>query len=128
MNPPASTELARNVTIKMWDKDGSGQQLLDTARTDQYGYFQLGPVTNNNDTQDKDGVQQDIFFSVHSYYYDSLCYVIKSIGDVYQHSTSAFYNHRSGVFDTTIQIPADSSGAFFVFDVILAGHDTCYNT
>ena len=124
MNPQADSLPARYVTIKLWDKDGTGYEQLGADFTDQNGYFQIGPVPNNNDTQDKDpGVQQDISFSIHADIFP--CEVRNTQGEIYQHTTPTVYNHRSGVFDTTILIPTDSSGAFFVADVVLQGWDSC---
>ena len=127
MTPPAANERwAPPIRIELRDKDGSGSQLLDFDITGYNGYFQLGPVTNNNDTQDKDpGVQQDIFFKIISN--SNPADVVNWDGDHYSHTTPETYNHPSGDFDTTILIPTDSSGAFFVVEVITEGRDTCDN-
>jgi hypothetical protein len=124
MNPLPSTELARYVMIKLWDKDGAAYEQLGADFTDQNGYFEIGPVPNDNDTQDKDpGIQQDISFSIHAKNFP--CEVRHTEGELYQHSTATVYNHPSGVFNTTIQIPQDSSGAFFVADAVLQGWNSC---
>ncbi|MFH1699391.1 MAG: dockerin type I domain-containing protein [Candidatus Zixiibacteriota bacterium] len=120
--PPTTTQDSmRNVTIEMWDEDIAGDDLLASTTTDEFGYFELGPVENDDIYK---GL--DIFFRI--YAENDACYVTEDYdGDIHMIQTPTVDDIVSGEYDTTIVADIGSSGPFFIANAILTASDTWYN-
>ncbi len=116
MNPQAALVPATDVLIQLLDRDGMFVDTLAETTTGSAGYFTLGPVSNIDDAVDAAGSKQDIIFQVFAK--NSACSVLVSSWSVYRHSTLPISQHPSGVFNTNIDIDQDTSGAFFMADVL----------
>ncbi len=117
--PPDTTlESIRGATIYMWDADFFGYQFLDSAVTDNSGYFYIGPVTNHDDNG---WAGQDVFFSF--YAMNEGTYLTDSLnGPVYMVVSDTTDNIAAGDHVYNKDLTVDESGPFFVVDVLLDGY------
>ncbi len=109
----------REATIYMWDEDLFGSyQFLDSAVTDNSGYFSIGPVSNN----DAWGLfGQDVFFTF--YAMNNGTYVTDSLnGPVQMIITETLDDVDNGDHESNIDLTIDESKSFFVADVLLDGY------
>jgi len=114
--PPDTNPMPmRDVTIEMWDEDNwpDSDDLLDTYITTESGFFDLGPVSN-----DDIWAEQDVFFRIYAEN-DAAYVTVAHDGDIHRIQTPHHDDFPGGIYDTTIIAALDDSGPFFVADAVL---------
>jgi hypothetical protein len=115
--PPDTNETAmRHILIEMWDSDlfPNPDDSLAAVITEDDGWFVLGPVDNTDDVSGT----QDIFFRI--YAENEAADVTESHnGDIRKWQTPVGNDLPGGEYDTLVVAPLDSSGPFFIADVVL---------
>ena len=121
---PDTTIPLRGYTIALWDHNlAPWDDSITSAMTDDYGYFELGPVDND----DFWGIGElDVFFRAYSSN-DAADVVVDHDGETQYWETPHVDDVPSGIYDTTMIANEDESGRFFVADATidaLQGWDT----
>lgn len=121
MPGPSNVLPCRGVTVQLWDKDStSTDDSLGSAITDDTGGFQIGPVSN---VEESGNGKQDVYIVALAR--DSAADVRSAYdGPTYKVQSQTHQNMSSGVLDTTITLNATESGPFFVADAMLEARKT----
>jgi len=122
-HPPDTIPMPmRHIRIEMWDNDASPfpDDLLAIDTTTDMGYFELGPIEND----DMSG-NLDIYLKI--YAENEAAYVTDDHnGDIHVIQTPEQPNLPSGEYDTTITASLIENGPFFIADAVLEVYDSWY--
>jgi hypothetical protein len=107
----------RQATVELWDtRADGGDRLVATAYTDDNGYYEFPPVSN------------DVYAIFVKILTDGLAVQVSSGGYVYCSQTTIHYNIPDGSYSMgSWVVSGGSTGAFGIFDTIIIGYDYAYS-